>query len=242
MAIGITDLDTDIDINSTTDGTSFSSNIAFTASASVLMVLCVQAVAAAEPTTPTITHDTVTAEHVYSHYYTTAGGNRRKLFVAGIATRASPASTVLSLTFGATVTACQCYVVQVTGSDVINGVTQSFVQGVTTAADVTGVSGSVALAAAGHADNRPFAAWGHGANETTTLPRTNWTEIDEQAVATPNTALETQWRSDAFETTSSASWDISAGYGGLAFEIKALVAGGGGAARDPFGMTGFFGS
>lgn len=86
----------------------------------------------------------------------------------------------------------------------------------------TATSGSATLAAAGDSLNRPMSVWEHAANQATT-PRTNWTELHDVAGNNPTTGFESQYRSDAFETTASASWVTSSDWGGLAVEIKALV-------------------
>ena len=98
---------------------------------------------------------------------------------------------------------------------------QCFVQVVKSTPNTAGTSVTISLAAAGSADNRPFLAVAHAANEATT-PRASWTEIGDTQDIAPNRGTETQWRSDTFETTASATWTTSERYGAMAFEIKAL--------------------
>lgn len=111
-----------------------------------------------------------------------------------------------------------------TGVDVSGGLAAAFVQAPTnTGSTLTTLS--VNLAAAGHADNRPIAGFAHSANETAT-ERTNWTEVDDDGTSSPTTSLETQYRSDTFETTASASWSSNVACAGIAAELKATIAGG----------------
>ncbi|MCI0561724.1 MAG: hypothetical protein MN733_24810, partial [Nitrososphaera sp.] len=72
-------------------------------------------------------------------------------------------------------------------------------------------------------DNRSFLWLVHEANEAT-VPRVNWTEIHDVNHLSPITGAESQWRSDAFETTASGSWSTGVKFGAIAFEIKAFVA------------------
>jgi hypothetical protein len=112
------------------------------------------------------------------------------------------------------------------GVDLTGGVAAAFVQSPTNQGDGV-TSGSVTLSAAAAGDNRPIAAFYHAANEVTT-PRTDWDEMDDLAGSFTNTAIETQSRDDAFETTASASWatSTSVNWLGIAAELKATVAGG----------------
>lgn len=108
---------------------------------------------------------------------------------------------------------------QATGVDLSGGVAAAFVQTVGATADAAG-SISITLAAAGSSANRPIAGFILDASDAIT-PRTNWTEIDE---LTDSRNLETQYRSDAFETTASASIVSGTQYwAGIAAELKAEV-------------------
>jgi hypothetical protein len=68
------------------------------------------------------------------------------------------------------------------------------------------------------ANSRGFSYFAHVANEGTTF-RTNWSELSDDFGASPIMASEAQWRSDAFETTASASWATGSRYMGFAIEI-----------------------
>lgn len=210
-----------------TDATSFSS-ASFTPAANVLLVACytVDNDAPAQPVTPTLSgHGTWTA--ITTLYWRTAGGSvRRKLFVFALNTGESPGASAVTFDHGAeTETGAEWSIYEVTGTDVVNtGVAAQFVQIVPSAADITtGTSLSITLADASNANNRPFALFVHAGAVENTGPRTNWTEIGDGGHPNPTTNLETQWRSNTFETTASASWTTDSSNAGLAFEIKALV-------------------
>lgn len=116
-------------------------------------------------------------------------------------------------------------VFEVIGSDVVNGVAQTFVQLVASAPTIfgssPGTSATTTLAAANNSNNRPFLWVIHSNLAEATTPRTNWTELGDVNTSDHNVSMETQWRSDAFETTASASWTTSSDYSLVAFEIKA---------------------
>lgn len=196
----------------------------------------------ANPPDPTVTHNSVTATKITSLVYVTAADPRRTIWV--YAWDGGAGSALVNVTYdfgGVTLTGFECKVFEVTGSDMANGLSQTFVQSPNTGADLSGTSGSITLAAAGDANNRPFAVFAHAANETLGI-RTNWSAIGAEGThANPDNSTRAFWRSDTFETTASSSWTTSAAYGGIAFEIKAASAGGGVAVIDPFGMSGFFG-
>jgi hypothetical protein len=146
------------------------------------------------------------------------------MFAADASGSSAGATTV---DFGAdTQVHCTVSFFHATGVDLSGGVAAAFVQSPTNTG--TGTSGSVTLAAAGAADNRPISFFWHLAAESST-ERTNWTELDDMTGTGRNRGIITQYRDDAFETTASASWTTSAKWAGIAAELKASVAGGGGA-------------
>lgn len=156
--------------------------------------------------------------------------------LAGTATRGevwvadsggTPTNTEVTATgWGTNRAGCSVVVVEVTGADLSGGAAGAIVQSPTNdGATVNATSGSVTLAAAGAAGNRPIVCFAHGANEATTF-RTDWDELNDGNYNTPATGVETQSRTDAFETTASASWASSVDWLGMALEIKAAVAAG----------------
>lgn len=89
----------------------------------------------------------------------------------------------------------------------------------------TGTSGTFAFSAAEESRNRQIAMFVHLATEST-IPRTNWTEPSGGAGSFngPATAVGTQYRADAFETTASASWASNVAWRGVGIEIAATSA------------------
>ncbi|TLZ54000.1 MAG: hypothetical protein E6K15_09705, partial [Methanobacteriota archaeon] len=107
-----------------------------------------------------------------------------------------------------------------TNVDLSGGVAAAFVQSPTGSG--TAGSGSITLASPGNSANRPVSGWFHAAQEGTN-PRANWAEADDGNHNNPGTGVESQWRSDAFETTASASWSTSSAWLGIAAELKQLT-------------------
>jgi len=143
-------------------------------------------------------------------------GSRVGLWVAdsGVA----PTAGVITVTFAAQQGGCSLLVFALTGVDLSGGALAAVVQAPSNSGSAT--SGSVTLAAAGSSNNRPIVCFLHRANELTT-PRAAWSEIGDGSYSGPLRGTETQWRSDAFETTASATWASNVNWAGLAGEIKA---------------------
>jgi len=119
-------------------------------------------------------------------------------------------------------------VVQITGHNTTTPVAQfKFVGGDgTTSAAPTGVLTN----AIGNAGNRVFCYVTHRANQVTN-PRTNWTELNDNAGSLPNHASEGQWRNDGTnETTFGATWSGAVRYQMHGVEIN--IAGGAAVALD----------
>lgn len=134
---------------------------------------------------------------------------------------ATPTDTAVTVTYSGTNRGgCLIHVHEVTGVDVSGTAAQAIVQSPEN--NGTDTTGTVTLAAAGASGNRPVAGFGHAANEATTF-RTNWSELNDNSQSAPNRSLETQWRSDTFETTASATWATSSEWVGIAAEIKAAI-------------------
>ncbi len=215
---GVRDLST---IASTVDGTVFNSG-SFTPTAGSLIVatFCSIRGSSADPNVVTVTDSAgLTWTQISEFAYASSGTSRARIAVYAAATPGSPAAMTVTGTYAGTISGCTMSVFEVFGTDVADGVGQCFVQTVSTTANVTGTSGSITLAAAGSANNRAFSVWAHFANEGVT-PRASWSEIGDAGVGSPAQSAETQWRSDAFETTASGTWSTSSSYGGTAFEIK----------------------
>jgi hypothetical protein len=204
------------DINNSADQTSYA-NSSWTPPADGMIVVFVVSQRVGGPDTPTISGNGLTWAQIGTPL--TFSTSRRLTLFGADATGSSAGVTTIDFG-GNTQTFCNASFFHVTGADLSGGVAAAFVQ--TPTGSDTGTTGSVTLAAAGNAANRPISAWFHLANEATTP---TWTEIDDLAGASPVRGLETQYRDDAFDTAAAASWATSSGWGGMAAEIKATVAG-----------------
>jgi len=243
MAITFTNLGastttaTNPDIRSNVDATSYS-NSAWTPSTGLLIAFIstrtANTDATSPPVLPTITGNGLTWVNIKDVTYNLASSVNRGRLSLWAANNESGTATngVTTFDYGSqTQTMCYVSFILANGVDLTGGVAAAFVQSPTnTGASV--LSLDVTLAAESHADNRPIAGFAHSANELTTH-RTNWTEADDMTAGSPVSALQTQWRSDAFETTASASWLTNSAAAGIAAELKALVAGGGGSIVHP---------
>jgi hypothetical protein len=216
MALAVNNLAT----SSSGTNTDTYTTASFTPTASSLIIACYSATNGALPPTPTVTGGSLTWTAIDNFLWDTT--TQGKLFVFAAQASGSPSS--MTVTFdhgvGSGTIGAEWSVFEATGSDVANGVSQCFVQKIKSTADSTGTSVSITLAAASNSNNRPFLWVIHFANQATT-ERTNWTEIGDTNHSLPSTGAESQWRSDTFETTASASWLTSSGFGAIAFEIKA---------------------
>jgi len=223
MAISFSNLGVNAtpDLNSGADATSYAT-ASWTPPTSGLILAFVHGARAgtATPDTPTMSGNGVTWTQIGTTLSINGGVRGLSLFAANASGSSTGATTI---DFGAnTQLGCIVSFLHADGVDLASGVAAAIVQNVSNSGTAT--SGSVTLAAAAHADNRPVAGFYHNTNETKT-PRTNWTEADDLTGAGHARALETQFRSDAFETTASATWTTSSAWGGIAVELKALVSG-----------------
>ncbi len=147
---------------------------------------------------------------------------------------ASPTSVAVSATWVFARSGVSISEEEVTGHDnalsLAIGAGQMFPQVVSAGNSVaTATSRTLTLAAAAHVNNRPISAFIHAANEVKT-PQTSWTELDDGGYTSPNRSMETQYRSDAFDTTAGASWTTARASAGMAAEIAEAASGGGGTA------------
>ena len=131
----------------------------------------------------------------------------------------SDATTITRASGNATVG--QMIEFEVFGADISSGVAAAIVQHVTATGGST--TASVAFAAAANAKNRPIAFVAH-LDASNTTPRAGWTEpsLSDTNVATPGTAIEGQYREDAFDTAASATFSGAFTWRIFALEIKAL--------------------
>ncbi len=169
------------------------------------------------PNTPTVSGNGLTWTQIKT---VVDSGNLRRMTLFGANASGSSAGATTIDFAGQTQTMCYAFFFQATSVDLSGGVAAAFVQSPTGTGSAT--SGSITLAAAGSADNRPISGWFHSAQQGST-ERTNWTEADDLSAGAPVGGMETQYRSDAFEITASASWVTSAVWVGIAAEIKAAA-------------------
>lgn len=215
IAVSFTDLDTP-EISDGVDRTSYDS-ASWTPPDALIIVFVVSVRTASIPDQPTMSGNGITwtaIKTVLSQDSTT----RTTLFGAN---GSGASAGVTTVDFGGqTQRDCSASFLQADGTDVGNGVAQTFVQSPTNTTDGSPTSISITLAAAGDSDNRPVAGFAsHGAGSAIT-PRTNWTEYFESLPDSHN--AEAQYRSDAFETTASMS-DGTGPHEGIAAEIKAVA-------------------
>ncbi len=210
-------VDANPDINSATDATSYA-NSSWTPPTSGLILVYVTARRAAALDTPTISGNSLTWTQIGTTLDASGANHGLSLFGANATGSAAGVTTV---DFGGnTQLGCTVSFFHATGVDLTGGVAAAFVQRPSAIGSST--TGSIPLAAASAADNRPIVGWFHVVNEDTT-PRTNWTELDDLGGAAHARRLETQYRDDAFETTASATWATNDNWGGIAAELKAEV-------------------
>lgn len=161
-------------------------------------------------------------------------GLRRVSIFAAEAAGATTGATTFD--FGALFTQArfQASFIQATGVELTGGVQGAFEQ-IQETSGTASTSGSITLNAAADSGNRPISAWFISTNDSNQIVhRTNWTEADDIRNGTPAGNFETQYRSDAFETTASASWTVSSDYVALAAEVRVE-----GAASPSFEQTAF---
>ena len=220
MAIVFTNLGASAnpDINSSTDASSYAS-LSWTPPTAGLLIVAVHSRGNGVPAAqPTLSGNSLTFTQIDSVIRT---NDQLTLFGANLAGATTGITTV---DFGgATQLNCEVSFFYATGVDLSGGVAAAFVQSVTSgvAGGVT-ATGSATLAAASNTQNRPIAFFWHEANETTT-PRTNWTAADDMRGSGTVRSVHTEYRSDAFETTASATWTTASAWRVIAAEIKASV-------------------
>lgn len=168
------------------------------------------------PNQPTVSGNGITWTAIKS-ILTPNSVSRLTLF--GAYTNGASAGAVTVDFGGETQRDCQAVFLTASGTDVANGVAQTFVQSPTNT-EASSASLAITLAAAASADNRPIAGFVQTFVAGNT-PQTDWTEYYDNAI---DEVLELQYREDAFSTA--ALCTASSGTGnwcGIAAEIKAAV-------------------
>lgn len=218
------------DLNDNTDTTSYS-NSSWTPPASGLILVFVHArgSSAGAAVAPSVSGNSLTWTQIASDV---RGSDRLTLFAAN-ASGSATGATVFDFGSDGQLN-CTAAFMQATGVDMSGGVAACFVQAVTAQSNT--VTGEITLSAAADAAHRAVAGWWRGANESVT-PRTNWDEYDELNGTGPVRVVETQARSDAFETTASATWGSAGAWIGIAAELKIAASGIAGTASVTLGAA-----
>jgi hypothetical protein len=143
---------------------------------------------------------------------------------------ASPGSGTITLTendmgSGTTSIGTAWAIIEITGHHVTQPVRQVQYPGTTTTnqSGPAATSHTITMLDAADGSSRAFAYFAHAANEATTF-RANWSELSDDAGSAVTLGSESQWRSDEFEATASASWATSVRYMGFAIEIAEVDA------------------
>lgn len=206
-------------VYSTTAATSYTAAPTWTPGANSLLVAFVVTTLGATPLDPTtVTGHGVSFTKLTLSARTLSTTHAVSVWIADAG--ASPTSVACVASYGAvSQTGGAVIEFEATGADMTT-LAGSVVQNPTNTGTAT--SGSVTLASAGNANNRPISFWLHLANEATNA-QTNWT-LTAGATGnfnTPPTGAAGQFRSDAFETPATASWTGNVLWRGVALEVKA---------------------
>ena len=203
------------DLNDNVDRTSYAT-ASWTPPTSGLILVGIWSRNAAGPNTPTVSGNGITWTEVLSQLHATV---LRYTLFAALAAGSSAGATTFDFA-GQTQLLGIATFFHADGVDLSGGVAGAIVQSVAATHISTNSAPTVTLAAAGHADNRPILIAGVDSN-TTPTPRANWTEVDVLAGTTPNHTIESQFRTDAFETTAGVTWAVSGNGILIAAELKA---------------------
>lgn len=210
-------------VYSTGAAASYATTGTYTPAANSLVVAFVVGSLASSPTDPTgVTGHGVTFSQVtLSANLLPAASSTHAISVWVALMGASPTTAACTATWGSNRTGAvvdEFEIIGWGGSSALNAIVQQ-----PTNIGTTG-TGSVTLSAAGNSNNRPMSFFVHLANETST-GRANWTATAGGTgnFNSPATGAIGQFRSDAFETTATATWSSSTvGWFGVALEIRAL--------------------
>lgn len=206
------------DIDDNTDASSYSNASWTPPTSGMIVAIVVNVRTLSPPNVPTISGNSLTWVQVANQSF-----DNNSQFTIFAANASGSTTGVTTIDFAGQVQRqCGVSFFQVNNSDVAGGVAQTFVQNVFNSG-VGATEATVTLSAAGNSNNRPiFATWRSGTANTT--PRANWTELDDLGGGGDSfVGPETQFRSDAFETTGSATWAVAETWRAYGAEIKAAV-------------------
>jgi len=131
---------------------------------------------------------------------------------------ASPTLGAVTATWASTRQGAGLIVGELSGTDLSVSALTAIIQKPTNSG--AGTTGSVTLAAAEASGNRPVGIFAHAAATLHALTDANWVEFHDASFATPDTAMQVQWRSGAFASPST-SWTTSSAWVGIALEVDA---------------------
>lgn len=146
-----------------------------------------------------------------------SGTTRFRLTVFAFRVTTAPAAAPVTITFPNVAAGCSATLVRIPGTSLSSLATAKAKVNKNSG---TGSSVSVTLASAGDPANRPIAFIAVNKQPPAITPRANWTELLEVGHPTPSNVLQTQWRSDSFETTASGSWTEPQVSGIIATELE----------------------
>ena len=217
MAISFTN--SGVSLNTTT-GSDVYSTSSWTPPSNALLIVFFAArdvySATANNSPSSITHGSINFTKVQAR----SPGNDSQMEMWVADSGSSPGNNTTTITFTESKSGLHFHVFAATGVNLTGGAANAVQTPTGGTTGGNGTSGSVTLDSPLQSANRPVSFFFHRANETLT-GRTNWTDVSNGNFASPNSGALSQYRSDAFETTASATWTTSVVWGGMAAEIKA---------------------
>lgn len=213
-------------LHSTTNGTVFDTTSAFTPAAHSLMVAVIRSTGKADTPTDVVTTN-VTNRYTFAEVYNNGSGSAYFGIWVADSGATPPNDTIRAALTASNASGCHISVIEVTGADMTGTALQAIVDTATITGSSPDTTATITYNAASNAANRPLAAYAVASN-VAVAPRANWDELDDGNFISPSDAVEVQSRSDAFETTGTATWTGSLSWTALGIEIKALVPAGGG--------------
>jgi hypothetical protein len=208
------------------DRTSYTTASISPAADSLLLVFVCDSIAAGTAPRSVVSGLSLTWTQIGTKAWSAGGVRRSGAWIAQCGS--SPGSGTLTLTeqdegSGTTSTGTAWAVIQITGHHVASPVRQiEMPLAIDNASAVA--NHFVNISDPIDSNSRPFAFFAARVNAALT-GRTNWTELSDDTSTAPIGAFQTQWRSDAFETTASATWTGSGvNRHGIVVEIAAAAA------------------
>lgn len=219
MALSFTNLGSSAtpDLDSNTDAASYVTSSWTPPTSGIILVWIVSGEGSGNARVNSVTGNSLTWKKVGEVGYGGDVPGRRITLFAAWATGATTGATTIDFG-GVTQLFCTAMFMQVTGSFTVSDVLDAFPQG--SSGFGNGVSGTFDMSnPSASSASRCAACFSHNVNEAVTA-RTNWTAADGFNGSGPVRGSQSQFRSDAYEATASASWTTSGLWGGLSVEIN----------------------